>query len=84
MNKFFSRVSCGSPEVFVCDLVDILTKQLFGGMLEDVFQEALRASALMSHQRSVSRFPQSAFGTQVRDYVTNLHLPAFSKFVYMK
>lgn len=52
----FSRIPRGSPEVFICDLVDILTKELFGGMFENVFQEALRASALMSHQHSISTF----------------------------
>lgn len=38
-----------SPVVLVCDLMNIQTKELFGGMLEDMFQEALRHSALMSH-----------------------------------
>lgn len=66
----FSRIPRGLPEVFVCDLVDILTKELFGGIFEDVFQEALRASALISHQLSISRFSQSAFRAQVKDYVT--------------
>lgn len=66
----FSRIPRVLPEVFVCDLVDILTKELFGGIFEDVFQEALRASALISYQLSISRFSQSAFRTQVKDYVT--------------
>lgn len=65
----FSRIPRGSPEVFVCDLVDILTKELFRGMFEDVFQEALRASALMSLQHTIFRFSQSAIRKRVKHYV---------------
>lgn len=39
----------GSPVVLICDLMNIQTKELFGGMFENMFQEALRHSTRVSH-----------------------------------
>ena len=43
-----------SPEGFICDLMDIQTKEFFGSMFEHVFQETFRTSSLVPPKRYVS------------------------------
>ena len=45
-----SGSQCLSPEALVGDLMDVQTKELFGGMFEHMLQEPFRASALVPHQ----------------------------------
>jgi len=51
------------PEGLVGDLVDVQSKELLGGAFEDVLQEALRAAALVPHQRRVPGLSQPAATT---------------------
>lgn len=61
-----------SPEVLVCDLMDVQTKEFLGCVFEDVFQEALRASALVSHQLHFSTLSQPGEKTTTNIY-PNIH-----------
>ena len=47
------------PEGLVGDLVDLQTEQLLSGVFEDVLQEALRASALVSDHPCVGCLPHA-------------------------
>lgn len=55
-----------SPESLVCDLVYIQAKQFRSSVFEDVFQEALRSFALMSHQCLVPCLTQPNMKTKRR------------------
>lgn len=49
-----------SPEVFIRNLMDIQTKELFGSVFENVLKEAFRASALVPRQGHISSLSQPA------------------------
>lgn len=56
LNFTFGWLYC-TPEVFVCNLLDVDPKELLGSVLVDVLQETFRASTLVpdqSHVPSVS------------------------------
>lgn len=59
-----SHPSCNLPESLVCDLLYIQTKQFRSSIFEDVFQEALRSSALVSHQGWIPRLTQANMETK--------------------
>lgn len=56
--------------------MDVQTKELFGSMFEDVFQKALRTSALVPHQRHVFSLSQPAVTVQSAYYVIHILVPA--------
>lgn len=55
-----------SPEVFVCDLVDVNAKELLGSVLVDVLKEAFRASTLVPDQSHIPSVSQPASQDSVR------------------